>query len=127
MGVLKTGSVMSERGSTLPLIIGLASLLLATILTTSELQSLMLQRNRALSDARFAALYIAKQVAGIPPVPNFDYGSAVLPELPGVGSVSVLSPDGKTFSARVCHVWESPFGIHSDVEICDEAKVRVIA
>ncbi len=116
----------AERGSTLPLIIGLASLLLATIFTFSELQSLLLLRSRALSDARFAALYIARETAGIPPVIGLDYSTAVLGELVGVSSVNVTSNDGKTFTAKVCLDWNSPLGIHPSSLVCDEAKARVI-
>lgn len=117
----------TDRGSTLPLVIGLASLLLATILTFSELQSLFIHRTRALSDARFAALYIAKQTSGIPPVLNFDYAPAVVGELPDVDSIRVVSEDGKTFTAKVCRVWHSPLGLHPDTLVCDEAKARFIA
>lgn len=127
MGNRKASLVKSARGSTLPLVIGLASLVLTTTITVSELQSLMLQRSRALSDARFAALFIAKETFGVPPVLNFDYGSAVIAEISDVASVSVVSKDGKTFSATVCRSWKSPFGIHPEVEICDEAKARVFA
>lgn len=116
-----------DRGSTLPLVIGLASLLLATIFTTSELQSFLLQRSRALSDARFAALYIAKQTSGFPPVINLDYSPAVVGELSQAASISVTSSDGRTFTARICHRWQSPFGLHADSLVCDEAKSRVIS
>jgi hypothetical protein len=118
--------VKTDRGSTLPLIIGLASLLLATTFTFSELQSLLLFRSRALTDARFAALYIAKETAGIPPVIGLDYSPAVLGELVGVSSVTVNSNDGKTFTSKVCLVWKSPLGLHPEALICDEAKARVI-
>lgn len=127
MGNRKASLMKSARGSTLPLIIGLASLVLATTLTVSELQSLMLQRSRALSEARFAALFIAKETNGVPPVLNFDYGPAVIPEISDVASVSVVSKDGKTFSATVCRSWKSPFGIHPEVQICDQAMARVFA
>lgn len=116
----------AERGSTLPLIIGLASLLLATIFMFSELQSLLLLRSRALTDARFAALYIAKETAGFPPVIGLDYSPAVLGELTGVSSVTVTSDDGKTFASTVCLVWKSPLGLRPEALVCDEAKARVI-
>jgi hypothetical protein len=118
--------VKAERGSTLPLIIGLASLLLATTFTFSELQSLLLLRSRALTDARFAALYIARETAGIPPVIGLDYSPAVLGELAGVSSVTVTSNDGKTFASKVCLVWKSPLGLRPEALVCDEAKARVI-
>ena len=127
MGNRKAGRLKSATGSTLPLIIGLAALVLATTLTISELQSLLLQRSRALSEARFAALFISKETTGFPPVVNFDYGSAVLGEISDASSVTVVSSDGKTFTATVCRAWKSPFGIHPEVEICDEAKARVFA
>ena len=127
MGNRKANFVKSARGSTLPLVIGLSSLVLATTLTVSELQSLMLQRSRALSEARFAALFIAKQTIGFPPVLGLDYGPAVIAEISDVASVRVVSEDGKTFVATVCRSWKSPFGIHPEVQVCDEAKARVFA
>jgi hypothetical protein len=127
VGNRKTSHLKNSTGSTLPLIIGLASLVLASTLTITELQSLLLQRSRALSEARFAALFIAKETNGFPPVLNFDYGSAVIGEISDVSSVSVVSSDGKTFTATVCRAWKSPFGIHPELEICDEAKARVFA
>ena len=116
----------SERGSTLPLQIGLAVLLLSTIFLVADLQSLLLVRERALSEARFASLYIAKQSAGVPPVIGLDYATAVIAEMPSVHEVHVATSDGVTFEARVCEDWNSPFGFHSSQEVCDEAKARVI-
>jgi hypothetical protein len=118
--------VKSERGSTLPLQIGLAVLLLATVFVVADLQSLMLVRERALSDARFAALYIAKAAAGVAPVVGLDYSTAVIGELPGAQLVHVSTVDGATFEARVCEAWQSPFGLHAPQQICDTAKSRVI-
>lgn len=117
----------SERGSTLPLVIGLTSLLIITTLTCGEIQSYYLQRTRALADARFAALFVAKQIAGVPPVIGLDYGQAVTAELPEAASVSVVTKDGKTLSATVCYRWDSLFGLSPQAEICDTAKARTIA
>jgi hypothetical protein len=118
--------VKSERGSTLPLQIGLAVLLLSTIFVVADLQSLLMARERALSEARFASLYIAKQSVGVAPVVGLDYSAAVIDELPSVHNVHVSTSDGVTFEARVCEEWNSPFGLHASHEVCDEAKARVI-
>ncbi len=115
-----------DRGSTLPLVIGLITLLLATIFITTELQTLLIQRANALSEARFAALYVAKQTSKIPPVVGLDYGPAVEGQLVGVSSITVVTQDGKTFEATVCETWHSPLGLHADTEVCDNAKARAI-
>jgi hypothetical protein len=111
----------NDEGSTLPLVIGLASLLLATVFVTAELQTLLVQRSRALNEARFAALYVAKQTEGL------DYSPAIAGELMGVSSVRVATQDGKTFEAIVCETWKSPFGLRPDTEVCDSAKARAIS
>ncbi len=115
-----------ETGSTLPLVIGLATLTIATVFVTAELQSLLVQRGKALNEARFAALYVAKQTAQIPPVIGLDYSPSIRAELLGATSVKVATADGKTLEATVCEVWHSPLGLHHDVEVCDSARARAI-
>jgi len=117
----------ADEGSTLPLIIGLSALLISMVLVTAEAQSLVLVKARALSEARLAALYIAKQTAGFAPVRGLDYSQAALSVLGPILSVRVASRDGKTFDAEVCQKWESPFGLHPAVAICDQAKARAIS
>ena len=117
----------NDEGSTLPLVIGFASLLLATVFVTAELQTLLVQRSRALNEARFAALYVAKQTEGFAPVVGLDYSPAIAGELMGVSSVRVTTQDGKTFEAIVCETWKSPFGLRPDTEVCDSAKARAIS
>ena len=117
----------TDRGSTIPLLIGLSTLLLFTIFTVSELQSLLVTKQRALSDARFAALFVAKSSGEVPPVVGLDYSPAVRPELPEASEIKVFTNDQKTFVARVCLSWRSPLGLHASATICDEAKARVIA
>jgi hypothetical protein len=116
-----------DKGSTLPLVIGLASLLLATVFLTTELQTLLVQRSRALNEARFAALYVAKQSAGFAPVVGLDYSPSIAGQLLGVSSVRVSTQDGKTFEAIVCETWKSPFGLHAETDVCDSARARVIS
>jgi hypothetical protein len=116
-----------ERGSTLPLAIGLAVLVLLTALTEGEVQGLIVERARAQAEARFAALYIAKQMAGVPPIIDFDYGPIVRKELPLPLELKVWTEDGKTYEARVCLAWKPLFGIAGPSEVCDCAKARVIA
>ncbi|MEN9731368.1 MAG: hypothetical protein RL488_678 [Actinomycetota bacterium] len=117
----------TDRGSSIPLLIGLSTLLLLTILTVSELQSLLVTKQRAMSDARFAALFVAKSSGEVPPVVGLDYSVAVRAEIPEAAEVKVFTDDQKTFVARVCLSWRSPFGLHAAALICDEAKARVIA
>ena len=114
-----------ERGSTIPLVIGLAVLLLATLVVTGELQSYQMQRQRALEDARFAAIYIAKESASIPPVIGLEYAEAVRSQLHEADLVSVTTSDGQTFDARVCYRWQSLFKTGT-VSICDTAKARIM-
>lgn len=116
-----------DTGSTLPLIIGLATLLFGLVFAVSDLQSLLLQQQRALSGARLAALLVAKDSAGSPPVIGLDYSTAARGELGEVASLKVLTTDGKTFIATVCLQWNSPFGLHPSALVCDTAKARVIA
>ena len=115
-----------ERGSTLPLAIGTATLVLLTALTTAEVQGFILERARAQADARFAALYIAKQLAGVSPVIDFDYGPIARTELPLPTELRVWTRDGKTFEAKVCLTWKPLFGIAGIRDVCDSAKARVI-
>jgi hypothetical protein len=116
-----------DDGSTIPLIIGLATVLLSVIFTASELQSLFVAKQRALSDARFAALYVAKAASGNDPVIGLDYSQTVRALLLSPGEVEVRTLDGKTFEAIVCVLWVSPLGVHQPVQICDRARSRVIA
>ena len=109
------------------MIIGLSALLISMVLVTAEAQSLVLVKARALSEARLAALYIAKQTAGFAPVLGLDYSQAALSVLGPILSVRVASLDGKTFDATVCENWASPFGLHPAVAICDRARARAIS
>ena len=114
-----------ESGSTLPLVLALAALLLGLTMALSEILSLRLAQDRTKADANFAVLYTLKQLGDIDPVLGLDYSQVVVAQLPDVLELHVASEDGRTLHARLCERWQSPLGIHPDSRVCDEASARL--
>lgn len=116
-----------DAGSTFPLIIGFVSILLALTLGLSEILSLRLSQDRALADARFAAVYLARDSQDVPLVRGLDYSSVVSSLIPEATTASAVSSDGRTIEVSLCETWQSPFGLHSPANVCDQALARVNA
>lgn len=116
----------NERGSTIPLLVGLSTLALATSLVMSETLSLQQQSLRAKSEARFAALMVAKQTAGLEPITGLDYAISILAEFPALESLQVISVDGLTFEATACLRWNSLFKVRPTEVICQIARARTL-
>lgn len=114
----------AQDGSTLPLVIGFAAILLALTLGLGEVLSLRLTQNRVLGDATFAAVYLTRESQDVPFVKGLDYSAAIYSQVPQASALSAVSNDGKTIRVIVCEMWESPFGLHSAAEVCDEALAR---
>jgi hypothetical protein len=118
--------VKNERGTTLPLLVGLSTLALAISLVLSEKLSLQQQSLRAKSEARFAALLVAKHTAGLEPVIGLDYSTSILAEFPALESLQVISVDGLTFEATACLRWNSPLKVTPTEVICQTARARTL-
>ena len=115
-----------DLGSTMPLLIGLVACALTATLTLSEVLSAQQQALRAKSEARFAALLVAKQTAGIEPVIGFDYSPTVISKFADLASLRIVSVDGLTFEANACVRWVSPLRFRPEEVICSTARARTI-
>ena len=115
-----------DSGSTLPLLIGLVTCALAVTLTLSEILSVQQQVLRAKSEARFAALLVARETAGIDPIIGLDYAPAVISNFAELESLEVVTLDGLTLEATACVRWISPLRLRAEEVICSSARARTI-
>ena len=114
-----------EAGSTLPLVIGLAVMVLTLTLTTSEIQSLYQLKQATLSEARLAALKVAQDIQGLPVV-GADYTDLAKPLEIKAQAINVQSEDGKTIEAKVCALWKPNFLPVGQSIICEAAQARKV-
>jgi hypothetical protein len=129
----------SERGSALPLGIGLISLTLLAVFLFVELTGVSLQalRNKQLADV--SSLKVAGDLLadGIPPLVGLDYSPAVRDVLASAANhmgvaptkVIVLSLDGQTLETEICTQWKSITGLTfgNFGHVCSKSKARAVS
>jgi hypothetical protein len=127
-----------ERGSILPLGIGILALTVVVILFFAERIGVEFQtiQNKQLADV--TALQIASDLSrdGIAPVQGLDYLPAAKTTLEtgarflglNPSQVSISSPDGKTIYSTVCTHWRSITGLTFNLfgEVCASSKARAV-
>lgn len=131
--------MLSERGSILPLGIGVIAATVVITFVFAELTGVAIQtlRNKQLADV--SSLRVAGDLLkdGIPPLIGLDY-SPVIQDLLGAASkhlqvsptqVSVLSLDGQTMETEICTKWKSITGLtFGNVgEVCARSKARAVS
>lgn len=131
--------MVSERGSILPLGIGLVAISLVVALVLSELVGVEIQthRNKQLSD--LLVLKVAGELIRdrVSPVTGLEYLGALndtassASEFLGIQPtrISVMSYDGKTIEGLVCTNWQSITGLKmgSFGKVCASSKARAIS
>ena len=129
----------SERGSILPLGIGVIALTVVVSFLFAELTGVSIQTfsNKQLADV--ASLKVAGDLLkdGIPPVIGLDYAPVISDLLAAAAihleitptKVTVLSLDGQTLETEICTQWQSITGLtFGNVgEVCAKSKARAVS
>lgn len=128
----------SERGSILPLGIGLITLTLTLVLLFIELTGIQIRTVTIKQATDVLALEVSGQLHsdGIPPVVGLDYRPVVRSQLADVSGllslqptvVEVMSKDGLTIEATICESWRSITGLSFGQfgSVCASSKARVL-
>lgn len=127
-----------ERGSILPLGIGVLALSLIFSLTMIELIGIQYQTMQVKQIADVAALQVGEDLYRdhIPPVKNLDYSPTVTETVRLASEhlrimpkhLEVFSSDGKTIAATACVQWRSitGFSLGNFGNLCATSKARAI-
>jgi hypothetical protein len=131
--------MLSERGSILPLGIGVIAVTVVITFVFAELTGVAIQtlRNKQLADV--SSLKVARDLLkdGIPPLIGLDY-SPVIQDLLSAASnhlqvaptkVSVFSLDGQTMETEICTQWKSITGLNfgNVGVVCAKSKARAVS
>lgn len=129
----------SERGSILPLGIGLIALTVLVSFVFAELTGVSIQafRNKQLAD--IASLKVAGDLLAdrVPPVIGLDYSPVVGDMLAAASNhleisptkVLVLSLDGQTLETEICTRWKSITGLTlgNFGDVCARSRARAVS
>jgi hypothetical protein len=131
--------MLSERGSILPLGVGLIAITILVSFVFAEFTGISIQtlRNKQLADV--SSLKVADDLLkdGIPPVIGLDYQPAISELLVATAKhleisptkVTVLSLDGQTLETEICTQWKSITGLTfgNFGEVCAKSKARAVS
>lgn len=129
----------TDKGSILPLAVGLLALSLVVSMFFAEQLGVQFQTLQVKQLADVIALQVASDLERdqIEPIRNLDYRPAVKANLEQgaqflnihPSQYSVTSFDGKTIEARVCEKWRSITGLKLDVfgEVCASSRARAVS
>jgi Tfp pilus assembly protein PilZ len=127
----------SESGSIAPLAIGLASVLLASVLTFVDAGSLMLFQQREFQLAESMALAVDQALTPIQLASSVTQNTYLLEVADRFGSeagihdFTATTPDGKTVLVSVCAQFDPPVkiplvGLPANRTVCAKARARRI-
>jgi len=121
----------AERGSIAPLGIGLAGILLATVLTFANSATLLLFQQRETQQAEALALAVDQALTPdqLTAGSGLDVEAGRFAADAGITSFEVATLDGKTVTAKVCGQFAPPLnvplvGIGGQTRVCATAKAR---
>jgi hypothetical protein len=110
----------NDRGSISPLLIGLAAISLAVLLTVSSAISIYIQKRRLITQAEAVAIAEISE-------------SPLAAELSESPMRRITYPDGKTIEVQICEAWKTPIPIGGWLStaikpqiVCGSAKSREV-
>lgn len=127
----------SDAGSIAPLAVGLASILLATTFTFVNVGSLLLFQQRETQQAEALSLAVVDALSDERLNEALTDNSVLTDQarsfavVAGIRDFEVATTDGKTVSAKVCGLFESPIEVPLlsqivNQPVCSQAKARRI-